>query len=104
MIIEFIMQIQQSYGSKCYKGPSQNVLSPWPTRYLPIARVTVSEKFGRTLCHSSVQPCARTDARCILRMTCIFRGYKRNCEIINNVRGQIVFLKRLGRNHDQLIN
>ena len=60
-------------------------LTPWPTRYLQIARVIVSKKFDRALCHSSVQPCARTGAKCILFMTCIFRGHKRNCEIINNV-------------------
>ena len=53
---------------------------------------------------SSDQPCARTAAKCILLMTCIFRGYKRNCGIINNVSGRIVFLRRVGRNHDQLIS
>ena len=32
-------------------------------------------------------------ARCILLTTRIFRGYKRNCEIINNVSGQISVFK-----------
>ena len=41
-------------------------LTPWPTRYLPIARAIVSKKFGRASCHSSVQPCARTGAKCII--------------------------------------
>ena len=35
-----------------------NELTPWPTRYLPIARAIVSKKFGRAPCHPSVQPCA----------------------------------------------
>ena len=76
-------------------------LIPWPTWYLPIARVIINKKFGHAQCHSFVQPCARTGAKCILLMTCIFRGYKRNCEIINNVN---LFLRRIWRNHDQLIS